>query len=86
MAFRHSGLFRHGVSRNTPRGAGKLSRFRIGTNNVSIAPVSATAATAHNATVNEPVCVFKYANKYGDTKEEMFPMVLIIPTAAAAAD
>jgi len=48
--------------------------------------VSATIATAHNAAVNDPVRVLRYANKYGDRKEEIFPIVLIIPTAAAAAD
>src|SRR5215470_19467601 len=58
----------------------------FGTNNVSIAPVSAATATAHNAAVNDPVRVFRYANKYGDTKEEIFPIVLMMPTAAAAAD
>src|SRR5215470_7599514 len=65
---------------------GERTPSRSGTDNVSIAPVSATPATAHNGAVNEPVLVFKYANKYGDTKEEIFPIVLIIPTAAAAAD
>src|SRR5215469_16787264 len=48
--------------------------------------MSATTATAHNAAVNDPVRVFRYANKYGDRKEEIFPIVLIIPTAGAAAD
>src|SRR5215467_5506280 len=64
----------------------RLSSCRFGTDNVSIAPVRATTATAHNAAVKDPVRVFIYANKYGDMNEEIFPIVLIIPTAAAAAD
>ena len=59
---------------------------RRGTDNVRMAPVSATPATTQKDAVKDPVRVFRYANTYGDAKDEMFPSVLIIPTAAAAAD
>ena len=59
---------------------------RMGTHKVSTAPVSATPATTQNDAVKDPVRVFRYANTYGDANDDMFPRVLIIPTAAAAAD